>query len=227
MTVSGVLRAGLMLSSGWLLVSCGDRVEVNFAQPFPAQEADMGAFPARYRAVYLAADSTTSFCVNATAAWQQTLRTHTWTLHQLDSLGVRPKADSTYRDDEGRRHHLRLLGAGSVRDSWLQCDTVFTLAGPNPGKLRRFQGRYYLNTQNENADAWQVQRLEMSRRHLQLQRVSTDTLQLLTLEPGSLRHGRHRGVPYFQLTPATSAQTRRMGRNADLWKTAGEFTRRH
>ena len=219
------LRAGGLLGAGLLLAACDGGVVVDFAAPFPAARADMPAFPARHQAVYTAADSTTSLCVGPRAVWQQELRHEMRSRRQLDSLPHRLSADSTYQESSGRRHYLRLVGADSVRDSWLECDTVFTLLGTNPGRLRRFQGQYYLSSPDETGNWW-VQRLEIAGPQLVWQTLGQDTLRLRALDAATVQRRREKNYTAFHLTPAPGPQMRRVGRYAGLWTTAGEFVRR-
>ena len=227
MNNSLMLRTWGLLGAGLLLTACDEGPEIRFAQPFPAQVADLAAFPARHRAVYTAPDSSKSICVGRTAVWQQELVSVMMSRRQLDSLHQHLRADSTY-EAEGHLHYLRLIGQDSVRDSWLGIDTVFTLSGPNAGKLRRFQGRYYLNTPDDETDKWRVQRLEIDGRYLSWQTLGNDTLHLLALDPATVRYHRENGrLTSLQLTPAPGAQTRRVGRYAGLWETRGEYRRRY
>ena len=224
MTVFFWLRAGMMGVAGWLLAACDDGLEVRFAEPFPAQAADLPAFPTRHQAVYTAADSTSSLCIGRTAVWQQELHRLTFV---RDSVHRGLRADTTYTEN-GQLHYLKLLEGGLVRDSWLAIDTVFSLRVPEAGKLRRFQGRYYLNQPATDADNWLVQRLEIDGQHLNWQKFSTDTLRLLTLDPVTVRyHRQHGALTSLLLTPPSGAQTRRVGRYAGLWDTIEEYVRRH
>lgn len=120
------------------------------------------------------------------------------------------------------------MGRDSVRDSWLDTDTIFTLRGPEAGKLRRFQGRYYLNRPTDSEGKWKVERLEIDGRHLNWQHPGQDTLRLLALDPATVRYHREHGrLTSFQFTPASGAEIRRMGRYAGLWNTREEYARRH
>lgn len=227
MEASYLLRMVCLAALGLMLTACEDGWVIDFAQPFPMQAADMAAFPARHRAVYTATDSGKSLCIGRTAVWRQELQKMMLGRRQLDSLHHRLSADSAYQDEHGRHHYLRLVGKDSVRDSWLWCDTIFTLAGPNAGRLRRFQGRYYLNIPDESAGQWLVQRLEISDPNLTWQTLGNDTTRLLALDPAMVRYHRNLGVSYFQLAPAPGPQTRHVGRYAGLWETQGEYKRRH
>ncbi|WP_331058380.1 hypothetical protein [Hymenobacter sp.] len=225
-------KASRLAGAGWamlaaLLTACEGGVEVTFAQPFPAQAADMAAFPARHRAVYTAPDSSRSLCVGRTAVWRQELQSITLDRRQLDSLPRRLTQDSTYQDEKGRLHYVRLVTQDSVRDSWLLQDTIFTLAGPNAGKLRRFQGRYYLNVPKAGDDSWLVQRLEIEGHRLSWQTLGQDTVRLLASEAAPIRYHRAKGISHFRLAPSTPQQTRRVGRYAGLWQTVENYQRRH
>ncbi len=212
---------------GWVLTACDGGLEVRFAQPFPAQAADMAVFPARHRAVYTAADSNKSLCIGHTAVWRQELLQVTLGRNQLDSMHRRLRADTTYAEKDGTLHYLKWVGRDSVRDSRLWTDTIFTLTGPSPGVLRRFQGRYYLNTPTDDGDKWQVQRLEIDGPRLSWQAFGTDTLRLLALDPATVRyHREHGALTSFQLMPAPGPQTRRVGRYAGLWDTQDHYRRR-
>lgn len=226
MTANGYWFRGLLLVLSFLLTACYNGVDVDFAQPFPAQGKVLQEFPARHRAVYTATDSTKSLCIGARAVWRQELRQQTRGRHELDSLHIRLTADSTYQEPAGRRHYLRVLPNGTVRDSWLRCDTVFTLAGTRAGLLRRFHGYYYLNKPDDRTGTWQVQRLDVTGRRLTWQTLGQDTLRLLALDPGTVQRRREKGVVYFHLTPRTSQQARRIGRNEDLWPRIEEYWRR-
>lgn len=224
-----VLRNIGLVGVGLCLTACDEGLEVRFEQPFPAQVADMAEFPGRHRAVYTAADSTRSLCVGRTAVWRQDLQTTMRSRQQLDSLHRPLRADTTYAEPDGTLHYLKLVGRDSVRDSYLRTDTLFTLAGPEAGRLRGYQGRYYLNTPNvDDHDKWNVQRLEIDGRRLRWESFTTDTLRLLVLDPATVRYHREHGrLTSFRLTPEPGAQTRRVGRYAGLWETKGEFNRRH
>lgn len=228
MTTSSLLRGCFLGAATLLLTSCDDGLEIRFSQPFPAQLADLVAFPARHRAVYTASDSSKSLCIGRTAVWRQELQQVTLSRHQADSMAHhRLRADTTYEQD-GHLHYVRLMGRDSVRDSWLWTDTVFTLMGTEPGRLRRFQGRYYLNTPDETGGKWTVQRLDIDGPRLSWQALGTDTLRLLALDPGTIHFQRENGrLTSIQLTPASGAQTRRVGRYAGLWVTKEEYRRRH
>ncbi|MDQ2770570.1 MAG: hypothetical protein M3Y54_08730 [Bacteroidota bacterium] len=219
----------LFAAVGLLLTACEKNHEVAFVDPFPAQAADLVEFPARHRGMYTAADPNVSLCIGHSAMWRQELQTQNWSLHQLDSLGYRLRADSTYLANH-TLHYLHRVGADSVRDSWLWTDTVFSI-GLQGGHLRRFQGRYYLSyiegAQTDTTEKWQVQRLEISGRHLRWQQLGTDTLRLEALVPGTVRYHRRNGISYFRLAPVSAAEARRIGRYAGLWETDGEYDRRH
>ena len=221
-----LIRASLLLTAGGLLlVACEGSVEVSFAQPFPGQGADLAAFPSRHRAVYTAADSISSLCVGRTAVWRQKRQSHVFGRHQLDSLHRRLTADSTYQEGS-HLHYLRVMGQDSVRDSWLSCDTIFTLTGSGAGKLRRFQGRYYLNSPNESDGSWEVQRLEIKGHRMNWQTLGQDTLRLRALDTASVHYYRARGVSHFHLAPATNQEIRRVSRYDGLWETTGTYKRR-
>ncbi len=224
------LRQLVFAAAGLLLTACEKNSEVAFLDPFPAQAADIGAFPARHRGVYTAADSERSLCVGRTAVWRQELQTQQWSLHQLDSLGYRLRADSSYLEN-GMPHYLHRIGRDSVRESWLWIDTIFSLGGLEQSRLRRFQGRYYLSTdlmaQTDTSVKWQVERLEIVGRHLIWQSLGSDTLRLGVLAPGTVRYHRHNATSYFRLAPASKAEARRIGRYAGLWETKEEYNRRH
>lgn len=233
METSGWLRALLLGMSSLLLGGCDDiQIErmwlVDFAQPFPATRPDMAAFPARHQGVYTAADSTNSLCIGATAVWQQELRSQLLSRRELDGKGHRFRADSTYQQ-AGVLHYLHRVGRDSVRDSWLACDTIFDCARPETGRLRRFQGHYYLNGPFDSAtNDWMVQRLEISGRHLVWQHLGNDTMRLGVLAPRTVRLDRRAGHPaFFRLTPGSAAEVRRIGRYAGLWATNEEYDRRH
>ncbi|GAB3852196.1 hypothetical protein GCM10028822_19630 [Hymenobacter terrigena] len=226
MTTSRLLHVGWLVGAGLLLTACDEGLEVRFAQPFPSQVADMAVFPARHRAVYTARDSTKSLCIGRAAVWRQELETQLLSRQQLKLTNHQLRADSTYEQD-GRLHSLHLVGRDSVRDSWLRTDTIFTLAGPQAGKLRRFQGRYYLNIPTDSEDKWRVERLEIDGWRVSWQTFSRDTLRLLALEPAAVRYHRQNGaLTSFQLTPTPGAQTRRVGRYAGLWETVEKYQRR-
>ena len=227
MKTSGWLRA-LVLGTGCLLASCDDiQIEriwlVDFTQPFPATRPDIAAFPLRHQGVYTAADSSNKLCVGATAVWQQELRSQLRSRRDAAGKGKLLRADSTYQQ-AGVRHYLHRVGRDSVRDSWLAFDTVFNCARPEYGCLRRFQGRYYLNTPFDSAGNWMVQRLEISGRHLVWQHLGNDTLRLGALAPGTVRLDRRAGHPaFFRLTPGSGGEIRRIGRYAGLWETTEEY----
>ena len=187
----------------------------------------MVGFPVRHLGVYTAADSSTSLCIGPTAVWQQELRQWKLSRHRLDSLPCHFATDSTYQDALGRLHHLHLVGTDSLRDTWLEQDTIFNLAGSRAGHLRKFQGRYYLNTPETDAGEWQVQRLTITGRRLLWQTLGQDTLRLLALDAATVRRQLRSGAATFRLAPAAGQQTRRVGSYAGLWETADEFTRRH
>ncbi|MBF9219667.1 hypothetical protein [Hymenobacter ruricola] len=225
--------------AGWLLTACdGEKVEmqerhyaVGFAQPCPGQAKKKASFPAHWQGVYAASAPGYSLCIGATAVWKQQQRSEMYhaSWQQLDSLRLLLSvndADSSYQDFNGNRHQLHLIGRDSVRDSWLRCDTVFSLAGPHAGQLRRFQGRYYLSTRAENEDYWQVQRLEIAGRHLTWQCLGQDTLRLRALDTAAVHTRRRPGFSLFRVQPASGRQKRHVGDYAGLWETEGAFERR-
>ncbi|MDQ2795371.1 MAG: hypothetical protein M3Y12_15390 [Bacteroidota bacterium] len=226
------LRARLLGMGGLLLGSCDDiQIErvwlVDFAQPFPATRPNMAAFPARHQGVYTAADSSESLCIGATAVWQQELHSQLLSQQGLADKGRRLRADSIFQQ-AGVLHYLHRVGRDSVRESWLACDTIFDCAQPETGRLRRFQGHYYLNAPFDSAGNWMVQRLQISGRHLVWQQLGNDTLRLGALAPGTVRLDRRAGHPaFFRLTPESAAEARRIGRYAGLWETNEEYDRRH
>ncbi|MGY3089146.1 hypothetical protein ACVWYF_002186 [Hymenobacter sp. UYAg731] len=227
MTASQFLQGSWLICASMLLTACDEGLEVRFVQPFPAQAGDMAVFPARECAVYTAKDSSKSLCIGRTAVWRQELQTWLLSRHQLELANHQLRADSTYEQD-GHLHSLRLIGRDSVRDSWLWTDTIFTLAGPRAGKLRRFQGRYYLNIPTDSDDKWRVERLEIDGWRIRWQSFGRDTLRLLALDPATVHYQRQNGaLTSFQLTPAPGAQTRRVGRYAGLWETVEQYQRRH
>jgi hypothetical protein len=227
MKTARMLRVVSLLVGGLAVTACDEGLQVRFAEPFPAQAADLPAFPARYQAVYTADDSTTSLCIGRTAVWRQELCNLTFRRNELDSAHRRLRADTTYAED-GRLHYLKLLKGDSVCDSYLSADTIFTFTGPEMGKLRRFQGRYYLSIPDENGEQWRVQRLEIDGKHLRWETFTTDTLRLLVLDPATVRCRRKHGrLTSLWLTPASGAQTRRVSRYSGLWEMEGEFDRRH
>ncbi len=227
MMVSRFLYGSWLVGAGLLLTACDEGLEVRFAQPFPAQAADMAVFPARDRAVYTAQDSSKSLCIGRTAVWRQELQTQLLSRHELELAKHRLRADSTYEQD-GHLHSLRLMGRDSVRDSWLWTDTIFTLTGPDAGKLRRFQGRYYLNQPTDSGNKWRVERLEIDGWCVRWQTFGKDTLRLLALEPATVHYQRQHGaLTSFKLTPEPGAQMRRVGRYAGLWETVEQYQRRH
>jgi hypothetical protein len=240
MTALFLQRVGFVAVAGLILTACdGEKAEmmerryaVGFAQPFPALVRDKTSFPVRWQGMYRAADSRYALCIGPTAVWTRKQRRAMYhaTWQQLDSLrlflGVKG-ADSTYQDFNGNLHQLRVVGHDSVRDSWQRLDTVFSLAGPTAGRLRRFRGGYYLSTRSENPDCWQVQRLEVSGNHLVWQSLGQDTLRLRALDTASVRVERARGFSLFRVRPATRRQTRHVGDYAGLWETEGEFERQH
>ena len=186
----------------------------------------MQGFPTRHLGVYTATDSSKSLCVGPTAVWRQELEHRTRTRHQLDSLHLPLRADSAYQEKNGQLHYLRLMANGKVRDSWLRCDTIFSLVGADAGQLRRLQGRYYLSTPYRNDGSWQVQRLDIAGRHLTWETLGQDTLRLKALDPASVQREVGKGVIYFHLTPEPGRQTRRMGRYDGLWQPMAEYRRR-
>ena len=228
MNASYGLRA-LGVSISWLLlVSCtNERIEriwlVDFAQPFPSRRADMNAFPSRYQGVYTAADSSKSLCIGRTAVWRQELNSSLISWRELAAQQKRLLADSTYQQD-GVLHYLHRVGPDSVRDSWLECDTIFDCTKPETGRQRRFQGFFYLNTPTDSVNKWQVERLEISGRHLSWQALGQDTLRIRVLRPGTVHQY---GSILYQLAPATAAEARRISRYEGLWETMGEYDRRH
>ena len=226
MRICLILRGAGCVAIGLLLTACDEGPVVNFAQPFPAGASDVAAFPARHQAVYTAADSLTSLHIGPTAVWLQELQSHVFSRHEADAVGLRLATDSTYRHEGGQLHYLRPVGKDSVRDSWLSQDTIFTLTGARAGRLRKFQGRYYLNTPTENAESWEVQRLELARPKLLWQTLGRDTLRLGALDPATVRYRRRNGISYYHLTPAPGSETRHVGSYAGLWHTKGEFIRR-
>ena len=232
MKTLGWLRALLLGMSGLLLSGCDDmQIErmwlVDFAQPFPAMRPDMAAFPARHQGVYTAADSTNSLCIGRTAVWQQELRSQLLSRRELAGKGRLLRADSTCQQ-AGELHYLHRVGRDSVRDSWLACDTVFDCARPETGRLRHFQGHYYLNTPFDSTNNWMLQRLAISGRHLVWEHLGNDTLRLGVLASGTVRPDRRAGHPaFFRLTPGSAAESRRIGRYAGLWETNEEYDRRH
>ncbi|MBO2009939.1 hypothetical protein [Hymenobacter negativus] len=222
MKTARMLRGVALLVGSLVFTACDEGLQVRFAEPFPAQAADLLEFPARHQAVYTADDSTTSVCIGRTAVWRQELRNMTFKRDSLHHV----RADTTYAEN-GQLHYLKLMDDGLVRDSWLATDTLFSLRGADAGKLRRFQGRYYLNERDTDADNWRVQRLEIDGPHLSWQKFGTDTLRLLALDAATIRYRRENGaLTSILLTPASGAQTRRVGRYAGLWETRGEYTRR-
>lgn len=229
MKIEGRVRAiGLGIFS-LFVTGCDGGWTVQFAGPFPAQAADMREFPVRHRGVYTAADSSRSVCIGRTAVWRQDLETRLHSQRAFDSLGYRLRADSTYLA-AGRLHYLHRVGRDSVRDSWLRTDTIFSI-GPEMGQLRHFHGRYYLNTHEgitaHRIEMWDVERLELHGRHLRWQHLGSDTLRLRRLAPATVHRTRYNGFTYFQIMPASPAETRRVGRYKELWETVGEYDRRH
>ncbi|HEX8503782.1 MAG TPA: hypothetical protein VF630_00315 [Hymenobacter sp.] len=184
------------------------------------------SFPTQQQGVYTAADTTQSLCVGRTAVWRQERLSMMLSRQQFDSLGMRLRSDSTYRSEEGDLHYLQLIDKDSVRDSWAWRDTIFSLTGTKAGLLRRFQGRYYLNTPNEPAESWHVQRLKIEGRQLVWQRLGQDTLRLRALSAAAVLRRQEQGVPPFQLKPDAGQQSRQVSHFDGLWKTLAEFTRR-
>ena len=232
METPGWLRVLLLGASGLLLGSCDDmQIErmwlVDFAQLFLAKRPDMSGFPRRHQGVYTAADSSKSLCIGATAVWQQELRSQLLSRQELAGKGRLLRADSTCQQ-AGLLHYLHRVGRDSVRDSWLACDTIFDCARPETGRLRRFQGHYYLNAPYDSAGNWLVQRLAISGCHLVWQQLGNDTLRLGVLTAGTVRLDRRAGHPaFFRLTPGSAAEARRIGRYEGLWETNEKYDRRH
>lgn len=227
MTASFLMRSSLVSGTSLLMMACDNGLEVRFAQPFPSEMTDIPVFPARHRAVYTAVDSGKSLCIGRTAVWRQELQQRVFSRSQLDSARRQLQVDSTYAEKDGTLHYLKWVSRDSVRDSWLWTDTIFTLTGSEPGGLRRFQGRYYLNTPAEDDEKWKVQRLEIDGSRLSWQTFTTDTLRLLALNPATVRyHREHGALTSFQIVPAPGQQTRRVGRYAGLWTTQEYYQRR-
>lgn len=227
MRIDGRLRAIVLGIYGLFLTGCNGGWSVQFAGPFPVQAADMQEFPARHQGVYTAANPDKSLCIGRTAVWRQDRETQLHSQHAFDSLGYRLRADSTYLT-AGRLHYLHRVGLDSVRDSWLRTDTIFRI-GPGTGHLRRFRGRYYLSayegTTIQKAEMWDVERLELHGRQLRWQQLGRDTLRLRRLAPATVHRTRYNGFTYFQIMPASPAETRRVGRYEELWETVGEYDR--
>ena len=220
-------RACMLLSS-CLLTACDSGWVVDFAAPFPTEAADLSRFSARHQGVYTAADSTTSLCIGPRGIWLQQLNSLTISRHQLDSAKYALLSDSTYQDTNGRLHYLRVVGKEYVRDSWLGSDTLFTLAGPAAGHLRRFKGRYYLSTPHPTDSlGWHVQRLRIAGRRAEWEKLGHDTLRLRALDAATLRYRRVHGTSYFRLQPAPGKPTRQVDRYDGLWEAKEEFIRRH
>lgn len=226
-TLNG-LRALLFGMGCLLLGNCSDkRIEriwlVNFAQPFPVMRRDMAEFPSRHQGVYTALDSSKSLCIGRTAVWRQELNSRLLGRQELSAQGHQLRVDSAYREG-GVLHNLHWVGRDSVRDSWLECDTIFDCATTGTGRLRRFQGHYYLNVPTDTTGQWQVERLEISGRHLNWQHLGQDTLRLRVLSPGTIRHY---GSMLYQLAPASAGEARRIAHYEGLWESAREYDRRH
>lgn len=227
MTTSRFLRGWGLGAASLLVTACDGGLEMRFAQPFPTQAADLAIFPVRHRAVYTAGDSAKSLCIGRTAVWRQELQQLTFSRNHLDSAHRQLRADTTYAEKDGTLHYLKQVGRDSVRDSWLWTDTIFTLTAAAPGVLRRFQGRYYLNTPTADGDHWRVQRLGIDGSRLRWQIFGTDTLRLLALDSATVRyHREHGALAWFELMPAPGGQSRRLSRYAGLWDTVAEYRRR-
>ena len=226
MKASFLLRTACALGAGLLLAACNGGVVVDFAAPFPA-EKPLPAFPARHQGVYTASDSSKSLCIGPTAVWRQELQHQTRTRHELDSMHLPLSADSTYLGGNGQLHYMHLMSNGTVRDSWLWCDTIFSLAGDEAGQLRRLQGRYYLSIPTSSGKSWKVQRLDVSGRRLTWEALGQDTLRLQVLDPASVRREVGKGTLYFHLTPEAGRQTRRIGRYDGLWQPIRAYQRRY
>jgi hypothetical protein len=225
------LRICKLSTTGLILTACDGSVEVvvretvRFAKPFPVQKTELAAFPTRYRGEY-AADSTTSFCVGAKAVWQQRRWNMILSNKQFDSLRVSMLANNSVWADKDRLYHWSKAGADSVRISWVQQDTVFTLAGTHAGQLRRFQNHYYLSTSAENTEGWEVERMEFAGGRLVWQALGQDTLRLSVLDTATVHRCPSSSSTCYFLTPSAGEETRRVSHYAGLWETIGTYERR-
>lgn len=202
---------------------------VTFAQRFPAQRPDLPVFPPRLRGRFLALDSGRTLVISPTELIEGRREHRKYRRAEFEALAQRPpQVAQAPRGPANERPEVRALGRDSGRESWWNRDTIFSLGGAGGGRLRQFQGRYYLSrdvSTGPGHPSWLVQRLEIDGRRLSWQTLGQDTLRLRALDPASVRRRREAGACGYGLLPAPGPQTRRVGRYAGLWQTEGEFVR--
>ena len=213
------MRLLLLLISVLLLTSCDEVSRVNFAQPFPASVPNLRIFPARHQGRYvMPTDSTRQLLVTPTIIWSETMWTFTSTQQKLDSAGLitasyplgvwHPATDGRYRVRAGAADTLCL-------DKWL-CDTLCALTPDFKGRVRWYQGAYYLN-QPVHEEKWSVERLVLNGRDLSWQRFGNDTLRLAVLPVGVVRRVGANDDARWVLTAKTRRQEQQIARYDGLW----------
>lgn len=200
-------------------------VTVEFAEPFPADAADLPGFAAHHQGRYQSATDTTE----ALLLGRQQLVLQQWqswrlTGRQLDSLALPHRTGRGWLQSQPYR--VQALAADSFCLSWQRTDTLLRAGTGQPTRLRQYQGWYYLSEPDPAATGhWQVQRLAVAGRHLIRQALSPDSLRLRALDPAALELHREPHTLRFVVRPRGGHARHQLGRYTGLWQTLGEYRR--
>ncbi|WP_151086805.1 hypothetical protein [Hymenobacter baengnokdamensis] len=209
-----------------LLTGCDENpVEVNFARPFPANEADAAGFLPRHQGRYVLAEDTAYaiFISN-----KQIIRHASMTVGipaaRLDSLGL-PRREGLAIGHNGEHFQILALTSDSCHLRWTAHDTLVQLSGAKAVHLRRYRGWYYLSAPADSG-RWEVERIGVVGRQLYWQMFNCDSLRIRALPPSILQLKRATARLIFTLNPGPGSATRQVNSYAGLWLMKGDYLRK-
>lgn len=197
-----------------ICTACNDQaVEVEFTEPLGGVDAT--GFKPRWQGRYVAANDSGQCIV----VLPKTLLHQYWL-----KLGWQRKRglDSLRKTSVSPATPLRIEPAqGDSSQVWIRSsDTLFALAKPN-SRLGQKGNDFYLNTLRESSGSWEVQKLHIHNRRLELANFTNDTLRLAVLKDlGVLRldPDQRKNPCRYLVHFATARQRRIMLRYEGLWQ---------
>ena len=151
-----------------LIYGCGP--SVTFDQPQPVDTKSLSKFPNRILGDYLSADQSTKL----TIAERTISKTFDYDVKiQKDSLDSASylKGDTIINRETGEKIKAELTG-DSIKVHIHEVDTLFSISDSNV--LKKYKGYYFLNIQYDK-NAWQVQRLALTKGVLTTGNISDST----------------------------------------------------
>lgn len=165
------------------ITSCKEPI-VSFEVPQPENVKEQKAFPNKLIGTYYNSENDTELIIREYLIFKRILTKDTLKISELSTNEI-IKNDTLYKIDSNEKYKVVSIN-DSLFSNYVLFDTVFNLKKTDV--LKKFKGYYFLNKTIKKTGFWQVQKLNLTKGVLSINRIETENdIRLLENSTNSIK----------------------------------------